>query len=79
MACNSLCSTPKYIQQFGIRSYVVGGNNKYSEGWKRCTPCAIVLKTEGIFCPCCNNRLKRSPATSQNKRNFLEETKIKRY
>ena len=31
-----------------------------SDGYKRCGECTILLKHDGIFCPCCGGRLKKA-------------------
>jgi|LWDU01.1.fsa_nt_gi rRNA maturation endonuclease Nob1 len=51
-----------------------GINNKYitkkvvrgeTNGFKRCTICAIYIKWEGNYCPCCGVKLKTSPTNNK--------------
>lgn len=37
------------------------GVSRYGDDIKRCVTCAIYVKWEGVFCPCCHNKLRVSP------------------
>ena len=41
-------------------------------GQKRCNSCEIFIRWDGIFCPCCNGRLRSSPRGGIHKRKFLD-------
>ncbi|MBS1268991.1 MAG: hypothetical protein MAG458_01727 [Nitrosopumilus sp.] len=63
MACREIC------KQFKTRKL---GISKYFNA-KRCTKCCVYMKYEGVFCPCCNIRLRSKPRSSKarQKRNSL--------
>jgi len=67
--CNGNCKKFHVTRKFG--------KQRYLEGQKRCNTCEIFLKWDGLWCPCCNNRLRLSPRNGKNKVRFLE-TKSKR-
>ena len=48
----------------GGRGFGVG---RYASGQKRCQRCAIWISWDGIFCPCCNQRLRTHPRMSISK------------
>ncbi len=37
------------------------GTGRYAIGQRRCQICAIFLKWEGVWCPCCGYRLRTKP------------------
>ncbi len=52
MTCNGICDNYKATKPR------VGG--RYENGQKRCQICEIFVYHDGLFCPCCNMRLRRS-------------------
>jgi hypothetical protein len=34
---------------------------RYATGNKRCQICDLVIKWDGVFCPCCSSRLRIGP------------------
>ena len=51
MACNGICEQFKAAKPNGGR---------YENGQKRCQTCEIFVYHEGLYCPCCNRRLRGS-------------------
>lgn len=45
---------------------------RYSEGQKYCNTCMIFIMWNGLYCPCCNYRLRESPRNSKVKRAHKE-------
>jgi len=41
--------------------------SRYEIGQKRCTMCGIYVEYEGLFCPCCNFRLRTHRRSSKDK------------
>lgn len=60
MGCRGICC--KYD---GRGEYRGGGPHMYEKGFSRCTLCSVSLKWEGLFCPCCGYRLRK---TARNRR-----------
>jgi len=52
MPCNGIC------ENFKATKPHKGG--RYEIGQKRCTSCAIFVYHGGLFCPCCNMRLRHT-------------------
>lgn len=42
----------------------------YLSGKKRCAVCCINIKWDGLWCPCCNMRLKAKPLAKKDKENL---------
>lgn len=63
-SCNNICQ--KY------RALMPKNCGRYSLGQKRCNECEIFIFWDGLFCPCCNNRLRLAPRTSKYKEKFLD-------
>lgn len=63
--CNWICDKYRASRQFG--------EGKYTNGQKRCNSCSIFVYWEGLWCPCCNKRLRLSPRSGKNKQKFLNE------
>jgi len=49
---------------------------RYSEGQKRCQRCEIYLWWDGIFCPCCNTRLRTKPRNMKFKAKYRSRVGI---
>ena len=54
--CKGECEKYKAIRNKG--KYTQG---RYSAGQKRCQSCSIYLWWDGLYCPCCNIRLRTKP------------------
>lgn len=48
-----------------------GHKKRYENGQSRCQKCVIYIKWDGVYCPCCGGRLRKSARVSK--------TKIKKY
>ena len=68
MVCKGICSNPIYEKKKSVRG-------AYKLDYKRCTQCDIFIKWDGIFCPCCNNRMKHSPKKSSARQAYREYKK----
>ncbi len=44
----------------------------YKNGYKRCGVCELHIKWDGLFCPCCSNKLRIGP----RRRKFKDKLKI---
>lgn len=42
-------------------------NGWYSLGYKRCNNCEIFLDWDGVWCPCCNKKLRLGPRQSRDR------------
>ncbi len=62
-SCNKICQR--------YRALMPKNSGRYSLGQKRCNECEIFIFWDGLFCPCCNNRLRLAPRTSKYKEKFL--------
>ena len=53
-------------------------NNKYTDPENGFCSCSgIFIRWEGIFCPCCNAKLRRSPRNAENRRvNYKRKNNI---
>jgi hypothetical protein len=63
--CNGVCTR--------YRAKRLDNGGRYSKGQKRCQRCEIFIKWEGLWCPCCNYRLRTKPRNSKYKIKFQEE------
>jgi len=61
--CSGIC------RRYKVTKPVDSG--RYMAGQKRCNSCEIFIGWDGIFCPCCNCRLRLSPRNGFHKRKFL--------
>ena len=52
MSCNGVC------KKFKATKPASGG--RYQNGQKRCQTCTVFLHHDGLYCPCCNMRLRTS-------------------
>lgn len=53
MSCKSICV------RYKATGRIVGG--RYFNGQKRCQECEIWIRWEGLWCPCCGQRLRTKP------------------
>ena len=42
------------------------------KGYKRCSKCLVFIQWEGVFCPCCGQRLKMSPRNNKSRQSYRE-------
>jgi len=68
--CNAICQRYKALLPKNMGRYTVGQ--------KRCNSCEIFIYWDGLWCPCCNDRLRLSPRSSKNKEKFLKIKTSKR-
>ena len=66
MTCNGVCTRYKATKQVGKSRYLLGQ--------KRCNGCEIFINWIGLWCPCCNYRLRSRPRVKQYKVKYLENT-----
>ncbi len=62
MSCKGMCIVHKAIKP--------QNNNRYILGHKRCQVCSIWIEWDGLFCPCCSQRLRTKPRKKQDKKVF---------
>ena len=55
MGCKGTCTKHKVTKQFGA--------SRYDIGQKMCSVCNIFMKWDGVYCPCCGNRIRSKPRT----------------
>ena len=65
MACKGVCNHYKITKRVN--------RCQYTENQKRCQWCSIFIKWDGIWCPCCNHKLRSRPRNSKSKQNFLKK------
>ena len=53
MTCKGICT--RYKAQKPV------GTGRYASGQRRCQICEILIKWEGLWCPCCGYRLRTKP------------------
>jgi hypothetical protein len=70
MSCKGICINYKATKPQDSRRYVWGQ--------KRCQICSMWMKWEGVFCPCCHNKLRIKPKKMQNKETIFSKIAISR-
>jgi len=50
---------------------------RYFEGNKKCGRCGLFIKWEGLYCPCCRQRLSSIPNSSTGRRVLRKKRGIK--
>ena len=69
MVCKGICIRYKASRpKSGMR---------YNSGQRRCQVCEIYINWQGLWCPCCNYRLRIGPRNSKNKFDFRREKQKK--
>ncbi len=68
MVCNQTCLKYKAKLENGV------GGVHYALGHKRCQVCSLFINWDGLWCPCCGNRLRTKPRNKKYKQK-LRETK----
>jgi len=64
MGCNEICKRYKAIGR--------PSDGRYKSGQKRCQVCVIYIQWDGLYCPCCNNRLRSKPRNRKFKAKLRE-------
>jgi len=67
MGCKGVCNRYKAKR--------VVGESRYGQGQKRCTTCQEYIIWEGVYCPCCNYRLRVKPRFMKYKKLLVEVKK----
>ena len=63
MVCKGICirhRAQKPLSSFG----------RYATGQKRCQVCAVYMRWEGLWCPCCGCRVRTRPRNSKFNQRF---------
>ena len=60
MSCKGICTRHKAQRPSG-------SFGRYATGQKRCQICAIFMKWDGLWCPCCGCRVRTKPRNSKFK------------
>lgn len=68
MSCNDTCQNHK------VKKPKQGG--RYEAGQKRCNSCNVFIEYDGLFCPCCNTRLRLSSRCAKLKEKFVKVSRI---
>ena len=59
--CKGICS-----------KYVDGTKKRYSNGQKFCKNCHVFIKWVGLWCPCCNQKLRTRPQAKKFRVPYLK-------
>ena len=51
---------------------------RYEMGQKRCNSCSIFIFWNGLWCPCCGDRLRLTPRSSKYKQKYLKAIAVKK-
>ena len=67
MPCKGICHQhkPTWISQ----------TLRYANGQKRCQCCEIYIKWDGLWCPCCNYRLRSKPRNKKYREKYQSRIK----
>jgi len=68
MKCNDICQNHK------AKKSIEG--ERYETGQKRCNSCNIFIEYDGLFCPCCNQRLRKSSRYTKFKEKFVNVSRM---
>jgi len=69
-SCSNVCARYKATKPVNIGRYAIGQ--------KRCNSCNVFLNWDGMWCPCCNERLRLAPRGSKYKEKFLKAKTTKK-
>jgi len=70
MTCKGICIRYKASKPNGV--------SRYKIGQKRCNICDVYLEWKGLFCPCCNMRL-RSNTYEHKLKKYVQDRSISTY
>jgi hypothetical protein len=62
--CNNICQRYKAKKPNNI--------GRYLSGQKRCNACDIYMHWDGLWCPCCNYKLRQTPRSSKYKEKYMK-------
>jgi hypothetical protein len=62
--CNNICQRYKAKKPNNI--------GRYLSGQKRCNSCDVFLNWDGLWCPCCNYKLRLTPRSSKYKQKYVK-------
>ncbi len=62
--CNNICHRYKAKKPNNI--------GRYLSGQKRCNACEIYIHWDGLWCPCCNYKLRLTPRSSKYKKKYVK-------
>ncbi len=66
MSCKNIC------KQYTPTENVIRG--RYKNGQKRCSICDLFIVWSGLWCPCCNFKLRSKPKNSKYRMKLKEAT-----
>ena len=70
MICrNIICNLEEYKPKKTVRGAA-------EKGYRRCSNCEVFLKYQGVYCPCCSNRMKVTPNNNKARQKVREERLI---
>jgi hypothetical protein len=72
MTCKGFC------EKYKVSKPSDSALGRYAMGQKRCSPCEIFIKWDGLWCPCCNRVLRTKPRNTPNRQRLQEIRLIKR-
>lgn len=62
--CNNVCYRYKAKKPNSI--------GRYLSGQKRCNSCGVFINWDGLWCPCCNYKLRLAPRSSKYKQKYVK-------
>ncbi|MGI9566658.1 MAG: hypothetical protein ACR2LL_06555 [Nitrosopumilus sp.] len=68
MTCKGICQRHKEKKPHK--------KSRYDAGQKRCTICMEYLQWNGLFCPCCNMRLRGTSRHTKYQENISEVRRV---
>ena len=72
MICrNIICKAEQYQPKKKVRGAA-------AQGYRRCSVCEIFLKYQGVYCPCCSNRMRVTPNNNKARQRVREKRLISR-
>ena len=72
MICrNIICNLEEYKPKKTVRGAA-------EKGYRRCSNCEVFLKYQGVYCPCCSNRMKVTPNNNKARQKVREKRLISR-
>ena len=72
MTCKGKC------EKYKARKPSDSSLGRYATGQKHCSICALFIKWDGLWCPCCGHLLRTKPRNTINRQRLQEIKLIKR-
>jgi len=66
--CNGICCRHQVLKPLGV--------GRYESGQSFCSLCDVFMEYPGLFCPCCNYRLRRNPRNGAARKRYKETLRI---